>query len=773
MVTAVPPPQYTAIVGATLIDVSSGGRATADIENSVVLVADGRIVAIGDREHVRIPAHAHLVNAAGRYIIPGLIDGYGALRSQGFANAYLYEGVTTVLVPTIPRNAAVDGETTFVIPANGLSVLTSVPISGYSATGDIPRTSPWLHHRLDDRRLDNAALTAQVDAAAAAGHRVIAVGIDVWPDQLDVIVAEAHRRGLAVTAQLAFTNYPYAVNAGVDAFTRNDKYSLSLSQPQDFLAYANDPRGSGGRASARAVCGAGNIDGALAAFGAQLQSSHTALMPILSMEATADDVGGPNPWTMRAAAFVVPSELDDPVDPQTGARPYLTIHPERRDTIQACARRKEDVDRRLHALGAVYLAGTATPSFGVIPGGGLHGELRLLQVIGLTPREALAAATSNIAESFRLPDRGQLTAGRRADIVILCADPRTDIAAVDAIDAVMIDGRFVDRARLIGEAKAGLRTVDTSAPHATQLPAPTIFAPGIVSGPSKDGAPTFSRDGHVLYFERSYAKRALIFESRLAGTQWSKPRVASFSGPWSDQQPALSPDGRFMIYASSRKRTSAANPSGPLESYNNLWRVDRTASGWSAPVRLPDAVNISTLVFKPSIASNGDLYFMSAASSGPDGPRWRLYRSAWSDGAYQLAQPLSFSDSAHTDVDPYIAPDQSYLVFSSSGRRSPDDKHEHLFVSIREGSAWQTPRPLRYAGDDWGADDGEAQVGADGKTLYFTSERSAPVDRTVSRQRMLDDVARYDAWDNGNANAWSVPIQQLFEANGIAVPPAP
>src|ERR1700733_7671351 len=268
--------QYVAIVGATLID-GAKGRLDFDAHDSVVLIADGNIAAIGARRQIRLPAHTKIVRAAGRFVIPGLIDGFGAVRTQGFADAYLYEGVTTVIVPMAPKGANVDGESTVVAPENGLSVLTGAPISGYSTTGDIPKSSPLLKHRLQDRRLDRTELTAQVAAAAASGHRVIDAGIDVWPDQLDVFVQEAHRLGLAVTAQLAFTNYPYAVNAGVDAFVRNDKYSLTLSRPQDFLAYADDPLGSGGSAAARAVCNPEMPDPT--AFGNQLQASHTALMP--------------------------------------------------------------------------------------------------------------------------------------------------------------------------------------------------------------------------------------------------------------------------------------------------------------------------------------------------------------------------------------------------------------------------------------------------------------------------------------------------------------
>jgi imidazolonepropionase-like amidohydrolase len=84
--------------------------------------------------------------------------------------------------------------------------------------------------------------------------------------------------------------------------------------------------------------------------------------------------------------------------------------------------------------------------------------LKLLQGIGLTPREALAAATSNIANAFRLADRGKLEAGRRADLVILTEDPRIDVAAVDAIFEVMVNGQFVDRAQSMQKAVARRHT---------------------------------------------------------------------------------------------------------------------------------------------------------------------------------------------------------------------------------------------------------------------------------------------------------------------------
>jgi hypothetical protein len=347
----------------------------------------------------------------------------------------------------------VEGETDLVRPASGPAIVTSAPVSGYAMNGDISGASPWTEHRAKDRRLAPAELKAEVAAAEAQGAHVIAADQDLWPDQLAVVVAEAHARGLAVTAQPALTTYPAAVRAGVDVFTRNDRYSLAVTKPEDFEAYANDPRGPGARPAVRAVCQSAALADGIAAFGGQLASSQTVLMPVLSMEATADDVGGPNPWTLRSAMFVRPGDLDDPVDPETGARPYLVKQPAARERIQGCARSKQAIDRGLHAAGAHYVAGTATPSYGVIPGGGLHGELRLLQAEGLSPREALGAATSVLAAALHLPDRGRVAVGKRADLVLLTADPRTDVGAVDAIAAVIFDGHLVDRAALAASAK--------------------------------------------------------------------------------------------------------------------------------------------------------------------------------------------------------------------------------------------------------------------------------------------------------------------------------
>jgi hypothetical protein len=160
-------------------------------------------------------------------------------------------------------------------------------------------------------------------------------------------------------------------------------------------------------------------------------------------------------------------------------------------------------------------------------------------------------------------------------------------------------------------------SMTTAAIETAPMPAPTIFAPGVISGPGNDGTPTFSPDGRTLYFYRygTSPDSAVILASHHTVAGWSKPVVAPFSGPASDRQPALSPDGRTLVYAS--RHLLPAGPGEPPRPVTHLWRVIRTASGWSAPERLPDTVNISERMHNPSLAANGDLYFTCPTTRTP------------------------------------------------------------------------------------------------------------------------------------------------------------
>ncbi|MFK0173671.1 amidohydrolase family protein [Streptomyces sp. NPDC090306] len=107
-----------------------------------------------------------------------------------------------------------------------------------------------------------------------------------------------------------------------------------------------------------------------------------------------------------------------------------------------------DTVTKFHEAGIRLLVGTDANSAPGVPfapkhGESLHDELVLMTEAGLTPVEALRSATALIAQTFALPDRGVIEPGRRADLLLVDADPTTDITATRAVDGVWIAGKRV------------------------------------------------------------------------------------------------------------------------------------------------------------------------------------------------------------------------------------------------------------------------------------------------------------------------------------------
>ncbi len=113
--------------------------------------------------------------------------------------------------------------------------------------------------------------------------------------------------------------------------------------------------------------------------------------------------------------------------------------------------------RELHAAGVPILAGTDSPNPGTAWGLSLHNELKLLVDAGLSPSEALRAATAEAARQFMLVDRGRVEVGRRADLLLVDGDPTVDITATRAIEGVWKAGVAIDRAEVRRRAEASRR----------------------------------------------------------------------------------------------------------------------------------------------------------------------------------------------------------------------------------------------------------------------------------------------------------------------------
>ena len=313
----------------------------------------------------------------------------------------------------------------------------------------------------------------------------------------------------------------------------------------------------------------------------------------------------------------------------------------------------------------------------------------------------------------------------------------------------------------IAPATVAIALVSMLHAHLPAQAAPEIFSPGIISGAANDLSPAFSPDGKTVVFTRANSEQSTIMISHLAGGVWSEPEIASFSGEWRDLEPAMAVDGSYLIFASNRP---ASGDGTPLDGhYNNdvqtgkggnLWRVDRTATGWSEPHRLSDVVNANTSIFSPSVVADGSLYFMQP--SGAKG-RFHIFRAQHSHGAYATPAPVPVSTADSVgDFDPAVAPDESFMVFSSA--RMPANGTS-LFITLRKDHGWKAPTYMGTEASPPNTGNIEARLGSDRHTLYFSSTRvvpTAPHDRAAS-ERGLELMTK---WNNGLANIWRVSLDQ-------------
>jgi adenine deaminase len=100
-----------------------------------------------------------------------------------------------------------------------------------------------------------------------------------------------------------------------------------------------------------------------------------------------------------------------------------------------------------------YLAASGAPALGSVPGISMHTELEMLVRLGLSPREALAAATNNYSLQFGWNELGQIVPGRRADILVVDGDPTVNVWNARRISQLIVDGNVLDRDALLNNRK--------------------------------------------------------------------------------------------------------------------------------------------------------------------------------------------------------------------------------------------------------------------------------------------------------------------------------
>jgi len=297
-----------------------------------------------------------------------------------------------------------------------------------------------------------------------------------------------------------------------------------------------------------------------------------------------------------------------------------------------------------------------------------------------------------------------------------------------------------------------------------------IFSPGVGSGLAGGMDPVFEPDCSRFYFVRVNGSDAVILYSQRGAKTWKPPQPAPFSGVWLDIEPSLSPDSKYLIFASNRPALpgqpalngsyKGAAPQGG----GNLWKVAHVGDKWLEPERLPDLINTSDSVFSPSIAGDGSLYFMKPDQAGGV---FHLYRSQWHDGEYEAPQRLSFSNGEKGDFDPAVAADESYLVFSSS-RPPAEPGRSALFFVIKKGTDWGEPVPLaeKLGPEVFGT---EAKLSPDGRTLYFSNNRVEPVSYPKTLTSARDSLRAMETWNGPQRKIWQVDLTPVLREYGLSV----
>ncbi|MCP4572233.1 MAG: hypothetical protein GY838_07750 [bacterium] len=236
---------------------------------------------------------------------------------------------------------------------------------------------------------------------------------------------------------------------------------------------------------------------------------------------------------------------------------------------------------------------------------------------------------------------------------------------------------------------------------------PKIFAPGIVTTDRNEHlGPTFSPDGDLIVWTYFTRERGLQMVAR-GKDGWSGVQGLPFNEPFKEDGPCFAPDGQRLYFFSQRPvRLGAAKDDW------DIWYVERRNGGWSDPLNPGPPLNTDRNEVFVAVAADRSLYFCTL------GPPRIMWRSQHHDGAYLTPERLP--EAVNTDLfysHPYVAPDESYLIFSST-RPGGQGSADLYLTRRRSDGGWTAPRNLGPAVNTPAAERSPC-VTPDGEYLFF------------------------------------------------------
>jgi hypothetical protein len=246
-----------------------------------------------------------------------------------------------------------------------------------------------------------------------------------------------------------------------------------------------------------------------------------------------------------------------------------------------------------------------------------------------------------------------------------------------------------------------------------------VFAPGIISLPGRrEMKIVFSPDGNECFI----GTPPTILYTKQENGSWTEPVDATFLDAENKNEPFITPNGQKLFFIR----------------WADVYVSNKVGGQWSVPSYVPSPVNTSAEEWHPTAAANGTLYFCSSRNSPPG--YYNIYRSVPVGGQYtQVEQLDSTINSSYGAWDPFIAPAQNYLIFSTSRPDGFGDVDQHISYRKDDGS-WTYPKNLGPAINTSGIDYG-SYISYDGKYYFFS---------------------RPEDWGSGEADIYWVDARAIF-----------
>jgi imidazolonepropionase-like amidohydrolase len=457
---AAPATDITAVTGVTVVDAAGGAR-----RDQNVLVRGGRILDAGHLHRVPVPHGARVVDGRGKFLIPGLADMHTHATEIDPTDPELYvvNGVTTTR--QMSSNDAVRAWRRDIEAGTRLGPRWTV---GSAIVDGSP--SLWEGLGVPYVAVANAAEgRAAVRQEAEAGAEFVKTYTRLTRESFHAIAAEARRVGIPFLGHVPdFVPVTEASDAGLHSIEHLFEFWYDTSRDEQRLrreiarikVAGGDYAGWFTKLHPIEYAAARTYDpGKAARVFERLARNGTHVTPTLTVHWTCDvpqDVPHDDPRFRYVSA--------DTLAYWQWATDNIYL---KGRTPQESAERRELFGRRLRLAGQMaragvpLMTGTDLGTSYLLPGFSLHDELRLLVLAGLTPAQALRAATLEPARSLGRSDHGTVERGKVADLVLLDADPLRDITNTTRINSVFVRGHLVDpeaRRRMLADIEAAAQS---------------------------------------------------------------------------------------------------------------------------------------------------------------------------------------------------------------------------------------------------------------------------------------------------------------------------